>query len=162
MTIISATGGNEVRSIALETRRGREVANEQGPTLHWGARKQAGDLAKDYPFARCRSGPSGFYNCHGLTFASRRTRIEKPSELAKILHDDEYERIERQDVLPGDVVLYIDSETGDIEHSGVVIEVDPLAFKILSKWGSASEFIHTELDCPYREYSERAFYRVVK
>jgi len=92
-------------------------------------------------------GPSRQYNCHGLTFASRRTWIWKPSEIEKILKDDEYETVvELENVLPGDIVIY--SQDGDVEHSGIVLSVDPVPL-ILSKWGSSHEVIHKINECPY-------------
>ncbi len=90
-------------------------------------------------------GPSRQYNCHGLTFASRRTWIYNASEIQKILKEDDYKEVAEKDVLPGDIVLY--TENGDIEHSGIVISLDPL--RILSKWGPSQEVIHRLRECPY-------------
>jgi cytochrome P450 len=98
------------------------------------------DHKRNFPNAVHRPvGPSRKYNCHGLTFASRRTWIWKPAEVAKILADDEYVRVELADVLPGDIVLYV--QNGDIEHSGIVMSLGPVPM-ILSKWGPAHEVVH--------------------
>ena len=105
------------------------------------------DYRRDYPNAKHRpTGPTRQYNCHGLTFASRRTWIWKASEVAKILRDDDYRQIQVKDVLPGDIVLY--TENGDAEHSGVVIKIGDVPI-VLSKWGPAHEVIHLANDCPY-------------
>ncbi len=50
--------------------------------------------------------PCNTYNCHGLTFAARRTWIHEPSELLKILEDDDYEEV-TNGILPGDIAIYI-------------------------------------------------------
>lgn len=51
-------------------------------------------------------GPCSTYNCHGLTFASRRTQISQPSEVAKILADDDYTEISLKNVMVGDIAIY--------------------------------------------------------
>ncbi len=115
------------------------------------------DYKRKYPSGCHRPiSPSRKYNCHGLTFASRRTWIWAPAEIAKILHDDDYEAVKPQDVLPGDVVVYFTD--GDAEHSGIVVgsEVVPI---ILSKWGPAHEVIHRVNECPY-DATQISYYRV--
>lgn len=102
------------------------------------------------------------YNCHGLTFGSRRTQIVDPAEVRKILTQDAYHKIGSADILPGDIVVYI-GPNGDIEHSGVVMDVDKSALvptpKVLSKWGVAHEVVHFLRDCPYASTNVE-FYRV--
>lgn len=92
------------------------------------------------------------YNCHGLTFGSRRTQIVNPSEIRKILTEDGYQKIDRAEVLAGDIAVYIGPD-GDIEHSGVVVDMEKSMLvptpKVLSKWGSAHEVVHHFADCPY-------------
>lgn len=134
----------------LHTRCESQVENEidRGP-IRAGDRILSEDYRRDYPDGKHRPTlPSRKYNCHGLTFASRRTWIWKPSEVAKILKDDEYEPLEPTDVLPGDVVIY--TQNGDVEHSGIVVSSGggspPI---VLSKWGMAHEVLHRVRDCPY-------------
>jgi len=79
-------------------------------------------------------------------------------EIAKILNDDDYKTVDRKDVLPGDVVVYYDT-TGDAEHSGMVVEVDKLGPKILSKWGLSHEVVHRVHECPY-DVPDVRFYRI--
>ena len=102
------------------------------------------------------------YNCHGLTFASRRTQIDDPAEVRKILTQDAYQKVDRSAILPGDIVVYIGPD-GDIEHSGVVMDVDKSMLipipKVLSKWGVAHEVVHRLTDCPYASTNVE-FYRV--
>jgi hypothetical protein len=95
------------------------------------------------------------YNCHGLTFASKRTGIDLNGELLKILKDDNYILIDYWLALCGDVILYID-EKGDISHSGIVVSVPKditnntlNQIQVLSKWGSTFEAVHPIYNCPY-------------
>lgn len=99
-----------------------------------------------------RTPPLARYNCHGLTFAGRRTAIVETSVVSKILVDDSYSQISLDDVLPGDIILYY-GEDGDIEHSGIVIVAPSASLlripKIVSKWGMYAELLHYANDCPY-------------
>ena len=132
----------------LQTRCENQVENEidRRPTRP-GDDLLSEDYKRDYPDADHRpTAPTRKYNCHGLTFASRRTWIWKASEIAKVLADDEYKPIDVHNVLPGDIVVY--DQNGDAEHSGVVIKrgFPPI---VLSKWGPAHEVVHRANYCPY-------------
>ena len=143
----------------LHTRDENQITNEicREP-IHYGAQLESEDYRKNYPRALHRPvGPSRIYNCHGLTFASRRTLIWIPSEIAKILKDDKYVTVDRKDVLPGDVVVYYTK--GDAEHSGMVVGVVDGVPRVLSKWGKSHEVIHRLNDCPY-DSAEIIFYRI--
>lgn len=116
-------------------------------------------LCDNYPQAILRGPPSGFYNCHGLVFASRRTCIH-PDDIGRILEEDNYQDIDVQRVLPGDVVLY-EKPNGDIEHSGIVISKPSLTIPwVVSKWGSGGEFVHPALSCPYNREITLLYRRV--
>lgn len=96
---------------------------------------------------------SKIYNCHGMTFACRRTGIDQLSEISKILDEDNYQEVQMSDLLAGDIVLYFE-ENGEVSHSGLVIKIASTpTFKaetlILSKWGDTCEVIHTLYNCPY-------------
>lgn len=124
---------------------------------------EARDLKSKYLAATHRpTAVSYTYNCHGLTFGSRRTQIVDPAEVRKILTQDGYLKIERTDILAGDIVVYVGPD-GDIEHSGVVMDVDKSMLipnpKVLSKWGVAHEVVHHLADCPYASTNVE-FYRV--
>jgi hypothetical protein len=74
----------------------------------------------------------------------------------KVLVDDEYKRIDVGDVLPGDVVVYL--QNGDAEHSGIVIKrgYPPI---VLSKWGPSHEVLHLANYCPY-DSMQIVYYRI--
>jgi hypothetical protein len=98
-----------------------------------------------------------------MVFANKRTCIENPEEITKILKDDKYEEIDVNYVLPGDIIIYYDSN-GDLEHAGVVISEPDSTFKIpkvISKWGSCGEAIHYANRSPYN-YANVKFYRIGK
>lgn len=147
-------------SIRLETSKRTGIKNHQDSEvgtmfLNWSV-----TLPGKHPYAHQRTDLSPIYNCHGLTFACRRTRIEDGRELARILSDDHWEEIDVTDVLPGDVVIYF-SEEGEADHSGIVVDSGgalhvPL---ICSKWGSAGEWLHRLSDHPPLYGSTTKFYR---
>lgn len=159
--------GPSTYTIEVDTRDGIHVDNEQVPVLTASYQTTFAALSAKFPDSplatEYRTRPSGFYNCHGLVFAARRTRIDSSTEVAKIIAQDGYDLIPRDKVLPGDVVLYV-TPTGDIEHSGVVVErpKPPLMHaRVLSKWGLWREVLHWEYACPY-DKTEVRFYRVTK
>lgn len=144
--------------LALHTRGRNQVGNFCDPHEEtFGLTAQSAELKRQYFTAFHRSTePTETYNCHGLTFGARRTRIFKTSEVRKILIEDEYQPIAAAAVEPGDVIVYFD-DSGEAEHSGIVVELGKLndaigsapVPKILSKWGSCHEVVHFFNDCPY-------------
>jgi hypothetical protein len=103
------------------------------------------------------------YNCHGLTFASRRTQVDEVGEttIAKILEDDGFREVLEPQARLGDVVVYYDDE-GLAQHSGIVISRDAMNVpKIWSKWGKGYEWIHPLGICLWGGMSTR-FYRIMK
>jgi hypothetical protein len=147
--------------LALHTRCENQIANEinRGP-IRYGDQLQAHDFETEYgvPCIHRPVQPSRKYNCHGLTFASRRTWIEAPAEIAKIIKDDEYEEVPFDRVLAGDIaVYYVD---GDAEHSGLVVSVNDLKVPIvLSKWGACHEVVHPVAQSRY-DASNVKYYRI--
>lgn len=144
--------------IRVETARCRGIKNGQEPHLKIGDWRA--QLVPQWPKVQFRTKATGMFNCHGLTFASRRTQINSPAELRKILEDDQYVPVKLTDVQPGDVVLYVGAN-GDFNHSGIVVEykdgmVHPL---IWSKWGNGPEAVHALLDCPTAYGPNHEFYR---
>lgn len=103
-------------------------------------------------FREVRRAPTGRYNCHGLTFASRRTRVDNsdlPVDIGSLLLKDRYRQT--PDPAPGDVVVYRSpTDDGSIEHSGVVLRIELGAVFVLSKWGDLEEYEHLVTACPYR------------
>jgi hypothetical protein len=90
------------------------------------------------------------YNCVGMIFASRRAWIEI-DYVYKILIEDEYRQIQRNEVRQGDVVLYKD-ETGEPSHVALIMMLDRigqhLSIQVMSKWGNDPEFVHFEENVP--------------
>ncbi len=132
------------------------------PSASWaGLERQVADLKTEYPRAMHRDvGPSARYNCHGLTFAARRTGIASPAQVQRILNDDGYrELIVTEAPHPGDVAIY--REDGDIVHSGVVVDVRDNVPWVLGKWGDCHEVVHSVLYCPYKKASVK-YYRLMK
>jgi hypothetical protein len=111
------------------------------------------------PKAIYRCGPSPVYNCHGLTFASRRTRIWTDNAIKLILTEDNYAIVEKEFVLPGDIVVYYNA--GDAEHSGIVVEAQsPMSIRVVSKFGSGNELVHWLYDVAPYDTSDIKFYRI--
>jgi hypothetical protein len=157
---LQTTAAADVR-LALETRRGRSIENfyHSGPSQA-GDRLRVRDFVDQYRQARHRPGitPSRGYNCHGLTFGARRTGINSPEEVLKIIADDGYRLLAISDGLfPGDIAIYV--REGEITHSGIVIWIENNAPWILSKWGSYHEAVHRPQDCPYND-GNVTFYRL--
>lgn len=149
--------------IRTQTSRKTDIPNWQGTEISTLERNNTADLLRSFGNKlKPRTQESPIYNCHGLTFGSRRTRILETQTVKLIVRDDRYEEINNQhDVQPGDVVLYSDDE-GEINHSGVVIENSghPLfVVRICSKWGSGPELIHLSTDIPSMYGPFKKFYR---
>jgi len=146
--------------LRLDTRCENQIANEinRGP-IRFGDALQVDDFKRAHPRALHRPvGPSRKYNCHGLTFASRRTWIWQSSEIAKIIRDDDYEVVDLKDVCPGDVAVYY--KDGDAEHSGIVVQKGDLGVPlVLSKWGPCHEVVHLVWQCPY-DAGNVVYYRI--
>lgn len=162
MTQILTPGQFKRSKIVTETRKGQAILNEQSfDSTHW-SELDLKDHILRHPRAHFRTGVIPVYNCHGLTFASRRTSISESTEIKKILSDDHYEEVFPNEVQPGDIILYVSSEDGDVEHSGIVVESpDPPLFvpKVLSKWGFGAEVIHWANNSPY-DFSQAKYYRI--
>lgn len=165
-TIIRLPGNLSKGKIALETRKNTPIINQQSFEFSSYERNQFNKFKTDYPHARIRCEPNPIYNCHGMTFASRRTSIFDSSEITKIIEEDGYTVVSELDLMPGDIILYFET-SGDCEHSGIVIEV-PSRNKgtfwiptVCSKWGKAYEFIHLANYCPYN-YANVKYYRITK
>jgi hypothetical protein len=139
------------QQLRLDTRLGNSIANslDRTPPIP-GLVAQCQHLRRQYPSAIHRPTNASFiYNFHGLTFASRRTCVFDPSELRRIIQEDDYVRVNSlKDLVPGDIAIYVGTN-GDIEHSGIVVELLQFGPRILSKWGSCHEVVHMVGDCPY-------------
>lgn len=162
MAGIIIPGQTQGKSITLQTREGKDIPNNQSfETTLW-EEHQLQTNRRRYPHVEFRTGAIPIYNCHGLTFASRRSRIWQTPAVQDILRDDHYEQVSQDEVQPGDIILYISADDGDFEHSGVVVEppTAPLFVpRVWSKWGSGAEAVHFANDCPY-DFSQARYYRI--
>ncbi len=151
------------KSIHFETRKGTSINNTQSLIISPFQQNQFSGYSR-YEVIQVRTQPTGYYNCHGMTFGSRRAEITSSKDLKKILKEDGYEEINPniEKVIPGDVIMYFSE--GDFEHSGVVISTpsndDYIKIPIIcSKWGCYSEVIHYANNCPY-DFSQTKYYRI--
>lgn len=165
--MILEKGKPNIKEIVVQTRLGNGIDNRQ----NWdkipqsnvtGCLKTWASFINDESTRRVNE-ESGIYNCHGLTFASRRTNLDD-RDIIKILNEDYYQKVDNDEVNEGDVAIYVTNE--GIIHSGIVIGIlegkginikKPL---ILSKWGMMGEYIH-RFDCcppPYEELYENVMY----
>jgi hypothetical protein len=155
-------------TIGLCTRKGNKIENSQLLSLHQDAHFKEQLRKLRLKFIGVKERPetiSGIYNCHGMTFANRRTGIEKDQEVVKIISEDDYKELtDLNDVMAGDIVFYYTAK-GEIDHSGIVISPPENNLfvgtaVILSKWGIGFEAIHTLYNCPY-ELNNIKFYRCI-
>lgn len=163
MTIIITPNRPSNTAIVLQTRMGNEIPNSQSYEISLFETNQFPNYEINHPYVKFRTPPNPVYNCHGLVFASKRTGIHRSDVFQTILDDDGYTEIERDNVLPGDVILYY-NEDGDIEHSGIVISKPDEHIKIpqvVSKWGRYKEVVHYANDSPYT-FANVRYYRVTK
>jgi hypothetical protein len=167
MPLYDAYGSIPHSKITTQTRRGREIDNLQPwqySSFEW---KQLDEYPNKYEAlgAVRLNEPCPVYNCHGLTFASRRTQVEgSAATLTAILDDDGYERIPEGRTTTGDIVIYYIG--GLPEHSGIVMgrvtgRSGTDEIKIWSKWGKGNEWVHPVNICPWAD-SQRYFYRMTK
>lgn len=157
------------KSIVVQTRKGNDINNEQFFDVDDYYKNQCLYYDREYSEVVRRTDISPIYNCHGMTFASRRTWIYEIEEINKIIEDDNYKEITINEILPGDIVFYIDEETKDITHSGIVISKYEISDRgiinmpqIISKWGGCREVVHKIDECPYRKNAFIKFYRIMK
>lgn len=146
--------------IRIETSKRRGVDNQQDADIPEPHRRWFRRLSQLHPGAIQRTEPSALFNCHGLTFACRRSKITNRLNIDRILADDAWLAVDLAQVLPGDIVIYYDDE-GDPNHSGVVVEYskDTLVPIICSKWGYAGEYLHKVNDTPNFYGPQTKFYR---
>ncbi len=151
--------------LKLQTRLGRDILNIPEKNVSEFVRNQFRLLDKKHLKAQRKTQCLPFFNCHGLTFASRRTWIIDTEALFRILEDDGYvEILDENNVAPGDVLIYY-GENGDITHSAVIVTAPREELlkipRVISKWGAYSEVVHYANDCPYaNDYLRRKFYRI--
>jgi hypothetical protein len=111
------------------------------------------------PLVRRVGPPTGHYNCHGLTFAARRTHVPDPDVdvdvtaiVDAVLTRDGYYQVQHPEV--GDVVVYRTGQKA-IDHTGIVCWIDQPVYAVYvwSMWGNLGEFRHPESLSPYGDCS---------
>ena len=153
--MIAACGG----AMILQTSKGHDIPNHEVTEITQFEAFQQASLQARYGLVRARTGLIARYNCHGLVFAARRAWISDSSAIHRILTDDGYSSVPECEVLPGDIILYTDPDTNDIEHSGIVV-AEPTGETlnvplVCSKWGKGWEVVHRANQCPYNFGSAR-------
>jgi hypothetical protein len=154
MAMLGASGQIQDTQIEIHTRLRRSIRNTQSWSMsNWDWQSLA-DVAKKFPNAQQVADACPVYNCHGLTFGSRRSMVEY-ADIPKVIQDDGFTQVSERDARPGDVVLYVE-RGGDISHSGFVIGKRPLLTGstaerplIWSKWGKGPEMIHSVDQCDF-------------
>lgn len=160
MLILPGSSQTESKTIRVDTSQGTHVENFQYFELSSFEMGQFSAFNKWLENTTERHPPTPRYNCHGMTFASRRTGIYEVDDIRLILEEDSYVEVDTSDILAGDVIIYFD-EDGDPEHSGLVVE-PPSNFgvpRVVSKWGKFSELIHWANRCPYT-FGNVRYYRM--
>jgi len=150
------------QAIALDTALGNAISNWQDAYIGNPGVSQALERDVETSQSSLRALTHARYNCHGLTFASRRASVHA-DRIRLIISEDGYDVIEEPNVMPGDCVVYY-SEEGEAEHSGIVVERSerPTDFKVVSKWGPGGpEVLHWLRQVPsaYSKIDIR-FYRI--
>lgn len=165
MPILNSSGMLPHKTIVVRTRLNRDIDNIQ--PWHYAAFEWTQldtEPNKYIPMGAIRVGEfCPIYNCHGLTFASRRTQVDGSTDMpiSRILEEDGYTRIPDRESRVGDVVIYRDT-SGIIQHSGIVVgHGDFKVPRIWSKWGKACEMVHPLGACTYSNCSTE-FYRITK
>jgi hypothetical protein len=141
--------------IALEAASGLDLPNEQSAERDPLELQQfRATFASRWQTLGCEMLPVSMlrYNCHGMTFAARRTWIDDRRLVPHIIAGDGYAEVDGNSAVPGDIVVYFD-ERGLAEHSGFVVEAATRQTiripKVISKWGKAYEVLHWANRCPY-------------
>jgi hypothetical protein len=158
MPILDASGRYGDTTIELWTRAGNPIENTQvweHSRFEW---HLLGEMLKRFTNAERVSEACPVYNCHGLTFGSRRTQVT--DVVYPILADDGFDVLpSEKDIRPGDIIVYC-SARGEVVHSGFIVwrkfvEIVPGSKTVIpmvwSKWGKGYEMVHAVADCPYLE-----------
>lgn len=171
----SSTDRLPTRSLKLQTRCCNDIENDL-PDVRLDAdemRRSDGHMrelvAKQFGDTACRCLELRRHatlddNCHGMTFANRRTNIRLSQTVEQVIREDGYVVVADADVKPGDIAVYYEADNPtEIGHTGVVVRIEVLGTAnrvpyVLSKWGRAGEYIHRVGTYPIR-YSRIVFFR---
>jgi hypothetical protein len=151
-----------IKSIKTHTSLNQEIINEQYETLSYQDKALPDSFESEFK-SKFYGAYNPFYNCHGLTFACKRTGIYDDNEIRKIIKAEYMEVKSTKDVVVGDIILYsLDQNEDVISHSGIVVEViqgiSPV-IKIYSKVRMGREIVHQYDVGPYKN-NYKKFYRI--
>lgn len=112
-------------SIIVQTRQGTNIENLIEPEPGYQQRQFYRALIKKYGRNwQERKPATGGYNCAGHIWASRRTALLEPAEWRVILDEDGYRQLSNAESKePGDLVLYLEQDTGEILHVARVLRL---------------------------------------
>jgi hypothetical protein len=139
-----------ITTIKTHTSKDEQIINEQCDTLFFSDLAIADSLEAEFG-SKYQGEYNPFYNCHGLTFACKRTAILPDEEIWKIINS-EYKWVKDQkDVIVGDIILYfLGEDESSILHSGIVVDVTQFGdIKIYSKVKKGREIVHSFKITPY-------------
>ena len=153
MGIIGAGSVSYSPGLALETAKRSPIPNGEGGELDEQEVRTFHGMWQHFTnVATLRHGPTQRYNCHGATFASRRTGIWDDALIFRILSEDDYKEVPTDDVRPGDTIVYFNDINAPV-HSGLVIQRPTQATfyipLVCSKWGRYGEYVHEGDKSPY-------------
>jgi hypothetical protein len=161
MPLLNASGVPSHTNIALQTRLQTDIDNIQPwhySSFEWRQLDSENEKYKRLG-AEIVSEVCPVYNCHGLTFASRRTQVGEVGlvTIEKILADDGYTEVHEPNARFGDVVVYYD-QNGLAQHSGFMVgRGDYSVPRIWSKWGKGYEWVHPLGVCMWGGMKTRFF-----
>ncbi len=136
--------------IPLATKQGRDIPNEQRTQRTRQEMEAALEMHRASHLSIAVRSLRSVYNCMGMVFASRRTRIGL-EHLEMILHDDGYAQVGESEIDRGDLVVYRGND-GEFSHVGIIWQIGPYWVNnsrdviVLSQWGADGEFIHNMHD----------------
>ena len=100
------------RTLRMDSAAGSQIDNYQSDEISPFETASLHSIESQYArWTEERNAPTPRYNCHGLTFASRRTAVDDPSAVQQILEEDGYAEVPRNERLPG-----IPLKVGDSRH----------------------------------------------
>jgi hypothetical protein len=137
------------------------IKNQQNHLLLEQELNITNSLESRFGNSKYQGSPSACYNCHGLTFASKRTGIYEDQEIWKIIQAEYVEVKSENNVIIGDVILYFyGNDNNLISHSGIVVEANTISgIRVYSKVAKGKEIVHHPRNCPYNLGSYR-YYRI--
>ena len=95
------------------------------------------------------------YNCVGMIFCSRSANVDI-KHVDEILRHDGYNMIQKDEVVPGDLILYTFEDK--FSHIGMVSCFSSFDLRVISKWGKDGEVEHEYREVPVHLGVPACFY----